>query len=182
MRKVLTVLLLCGLAVFPPFHGQALAYGGGALLILEKAHADEEAADKQLPNETLTPGAVMTTDAKVVCGRKTSTVRNVPASEKAAVYKEYGIASHKPGEYEVDHLISLELGGSNDIKNLWPQSYVSQPLNAHVKDRLENELHKRVCAGKMSLEQAQTGIAQNWIELYNEVFGQDYSGGSANHS
>src|SRR5712692_1192199 len=48
-------------------------------------------------------------------------VRNVLADVKDEAYREYGVTSHKPGQYEVDHLISLELGGSNDISNLWPE-------------------------------------------------------------
>jgi hypothetical protein len=43
---------------------------------------------------------------------------HVSGHVKAQVHREYGIASHQSGEYEIDHLISLELGGSNDIKNL----------------------------------------------------------------
>ncbi len=30
-------------------------------------------------------------------------------------------ARHIPYAHEVDHLVSLELGGSNDIRNLWPE-------------------------------------------------------------
>src|SRR6202047_21312 len=92
---------------------------------------------------------------------------------KREVYREYGITSHGPGDYEVDHLISLELGGSNSIKNLWPQSYVTKPWNAHVKDALENRLHAMVCAGKMSLKDAQMQISGDWIACYKRVFGRN---------
>ncbi|HVI91157.1 MAG TPA: hypothetical protein VM659_22855 [Dongiaceae bacterium] len=69
---------------------------------------------------------VLTTDRGRICTAGYSkTVRNVPTAEKNTVYREYGITNHRTGEYEVDHLISLELGGSNDIANLWPQSRVS---------------------------------------------------------
>jgi DNA integrity scanning protein DisA with diadenylate cyclase activity len=127
------------------------------------------AGDPILPNAQLTPGAVMTTDANVICHRSTSTVRNVPDAEKVAVYKEYNIVNVR-GEHEVDHLISLELGGSNDIKNLWPQSYKTMPYNAHVKDKLENRLHVLICTGKMSVTDAQQGIAKDWVLLYNKIF------------
>jgi hypothetical protein len=73
---------------------------------------------------------------------------------KRQVYAEYGITSHAPGEFEVDHLISLELGGSNSIRNLWPQSYRTQPWNARVKDRVENKLHQMVCKGEIDLKTA----------------------------
>src|ERR1017187_9497923 len=71
-----------------------------------------------LPDSKLTPGDVLPVVAKDVCVSGYSKgVRNVPESEKQKVYLEYGITSHLPHQYEVDHLISLELGGSNDVKN-----------------------------------------------------------------
>src|SRR5215468_306538 len=83
-----------------------------ALLVASPAVAGD------LPDPTLTPGAVMTTDAATVCmPGYAKSVRHVSGNVKAKVYAEYGITSRQPGEYEIDHLISLELGGSNDIKN-----------------------------------------------------------------
>jgi hypothetical protein len=144
----------------------ALLAGG-----LVGAHADS-ANPPILPDPQLTPGDVLTTDAKVICVQGyTKTVRNVPQSLKNQVYRQYGITSRQPREYEVDHLISLELGGSNSIRNLWPQSYITQPLNAHVKDRLENKLHELVCSGQLSLEQAQKEIAADWTKAYSKYVG-----------
>jgi hypothetical protein len=77
----------------------------------------------------------------------TKKVRNVPAEMKREVYEEYGVTWHGSGDYEVDHLIPLELGGSNSIKNLWPESHRTSPWNAQVKDRLEGKLHELVCSG-----------------------------------
>ena len=71
-------------------------------------------------------------------------------------------------QYEVDHLISLELGGANDIKNLWPQSYVSTPYNARMKDALENKLHAMVCANQITLVEAQKEISTDWIAAYKK--------------
>jgi len=125
-----------------------------------------------LPDSQLTPGATFNVTANDVCtAGYAGRVRNVPQSEKNAVYAEYHIDHRQPGEYEVDHLISLELGGSNDIKNLWPQSYVTKPLNAHVKDKLENALHREVCSGKVDLATAQHDIATNWITSYQKYVG-----------
>ena len=123
------------------------------------------------PNPSLTPGDVLTTDAARVCQRGyAKTVRNVPSSLKALAYKRYGILTHRAGEYEVDHLISLELGGSNSILNLWPEAYA--PLyGAHLKDKLENALHAKVCAGGLDLATAQRAIANDWSSAYAKYLG-----------
>lgn len=125
-------------------------------------------AVNDLPDTACTPGAVIKTATKgqVCVSGYSSTVRNVPVSEKNAVYVEYGIANHIAGEYEVDHLISLELGGSNDIANLWPEAANPMP-GFHQKDTFENKLHAEVCAGTMSLGEAQKEIATNWLQFYN---------------
>ena len=107
-------------------------------------------------NAALTPGVIdpNVTQANIgstICVRGyTKTVRHVSTATKTRVYHEYGIMSHTPGSYEVDHLISLELGGSNDIGNLWPEPYFGTN-NAHDKDYWENELHRQVCNGSISL-------------------------------
>jgi hypothetical protein len=95
-------------------------------------------------------------------------VRNVPEDVKDEAYREYGVTSHEPGQYEVDHLISLELGGSNDISNLWPEAANPRP-GYHEKDKVENYLHKQVCDGKMSLEEAQRLIAGDWLSVYEKI-------------
>ncbi len=78
------------------------------------------------PNPSLTPGdALPGVTAKEVCvSGYSSSVRSVSSDEKAAVYQRYGIPN-EPGKHEVDHFISLELGGSNMVTNLWPEPYVT---------------------------------------------------------
>lgn len=125
-----------------------------------------------VPDPRKTPGDVLTTDPKVICvSGYTKTVRDVPSSVKQQVYAAYGIAKHKPGDYEVDHLISLQLGGSNSVRNLWPEPYKTKPINAYVKDRIENKLHALVCAGQLDLRTAQAMIAQNWPLAYETYIG-----------
>jgi hypothetical protein len=109
-----------------------------------------------LPDRALTPGVVLTTGAAAVCTLGyAKSVHHVSGKVKAQIYREYGIAHHAPGEYEVDHLISLELRGSNDVKDLWPESYRTEPWNAYVKEKLEDRLHRLMCAGRLSLSAAQ---------------------------
>jgi len=124
------------------------------------------------PDPQLTPGATLPVTREDICvPGYTQKVRHVPEALKRQVYAEYGIASHKAGDFEVDHLISLELGGSNSPKNLWPQSYKTQPWNAHVKDALENRLHDDVCTNQIDLPTAQREIATDWIGAYKRRFG-----------
>lgn len=141
-----------------------------AIVVLIALTSVAIAAD--LPNPKLTSGVatVGMTAAKLCAkGFTTKSVRNVPMGEKVKVYVEYGMSKKKPPcPCEVDHLISLELGGSNDIKNLWPQSYTTMPWNAHVKDKLENRLHKLVCTNKMTLSQAQQCISRDWVTCYKK--------------
>ena len=124
------------------------------------------------PDPVKTPGDVLTSDPKIICkSGYTQTVRNVPQSLKNQVYKNYGITSRAAGEFEVDHLISLELGGSNSIKNLWPESYKTMPLNAHIKDKIENKLHALACAGTITFTDAQQMIAHDWEGAYTRYIG-----------
>lgn len=124
-------------------------------------------ASAGIEDKACTPGAVIAsaTVAQICKPGYSSSVRNVPESEKNQVYAEYGVATHTTGQYEVDHLISLELGGSNDISNLWPELADPTP-GFHQKDQVENYLHKQVCDGKLSLKQAQQEIAMDWLKVY----------------
>lgn len=127
-----------------------------------------------LPNAQMTPGDALEVESGDICvSGYSKKVRNVPTSVKNQVYAAYGIASRAPGEYEVDHLISLELGGSNSIRNLWRQSYHTPIWNARSKDTLENELHRRICSGQIDMKTAQQLISVNWIAGYRKVFGHD---------
>ena len=125
-------------------------------------------ANVALPDSACTPGAVYTTNTKVICVvGYTKTVRNVSTATKKKVFQEYGIPWSKRSNYEVDHLISLEIGGSNDISNLFPESYVIKN-GARVKDSFENYLHKQVCKGSMTIQEAQHEIATDWLQ-YDQI-------------
>ena len=69
-------------------------------------------------------------------------------------------------------MISREFGGADVVKNLWPQAYGSSPWNAHLKDKLENRLHKEVCAGHITLKQAQTMLVNDWRVAYRKYYGE----------
>jgi hypothetical protein len=84
--------------------------------------------------------------------------------------KDWGLPG-KPGDFEEDHLISLQLGGHPRApKNLWPEAYAGK-CGARVKDRLENKLNTAVCAGKVTLDEARAMIATDWVAAYRQIIG-----------
>ena len=96
-----------------------------------------------------------------------------PLSMQQAVFHEYGMDGAPAQEYEVDHLITPALGGTDDIRNLWPEPYSSTAWNAHVKDQLEDRLHELVCDGQLNLATAQHDMATDWISAYKKYFRTD---------
>ncbi|MFC4453469.1 hypothetical protein [Deinococcus sonorensis] len=141
MRPLLLILALLGLASAQGYNMQAAI----------------------LPDPKLSPEDVLTTDTTLICQPGyNQTVRNVPQPLKEQIYREYGITHRESGEYEIDHIVSLELGGSNSALNLYPESFETQPLNAHVKDTLENKLHALICSSQLDIRVAQQAIASNW--------------------
>ena len=123
-----------------------------------------------LPDKDCTPGAIIdgATKEQICVPGYSQSVRNVSEKTKNEVYASYNITSHPTGAYEVDHLISLELGGSNDISNLWPEPASPKP-GFHEKDKVENYLHKQICDGKISLQEAQVEIANDWLPVYSQL-------------
>jgi hypothetical protein len=132
------------------------------------------------PDARLTPGAIATTNTAAVCtpgyaGR----ARDVSLATKRAVYAAYGLMPAGrfrisaaglrvwQSDFEVDHLVSLQLGGSNAPANLWPQSYRTKRWNATAKDALENRLHWLVCHDRLQLAEAQRVIRANWMVAYD---------------
>ena len=126
-----------------------------------------------IPNSYKTPGYLFlpkpTVDEMCTPGW-TKSARDVSVSLKKQVFQRYGIDPKNSSHYEVDHMISLELGGGNNIENLWPQSYETKPWNARVKDKLENYLHREVCQGRLDRSEAQNLISDNWIDSYCILF------------
>lgn len=126
-----------------------------------------------LPDVRLTPGATRPVTANQICIAGGPAETKPPVTMQRAVFHEYGIDSASPRAYEVDHLITPALGGTDDIRNLWPEPYAAPEWNAHVKDELEDHLHDLVCGGKLDLATAQRDMASNWILAYKKYFHSD---------
>ncbi len=132
-----------------------------------------------IPDPHCTPGAVNPQITREVLKTKGFTTRKcernfaTTVKEKEATYRYYGVRkpSHNSGRNEVcelDHLVSLELGGADTMDNIWPQCgpdrVTLQSRYFKIKDKVEGYLARQVKAGTMSLEQAQAGIASDWTQ------------------
>lgn len=126
------------------------------------------------PDRKLTPGATRAVAIADVCSlAHEEVVREVPMPLREAILREYGVAIARANDYEIDYLIAPGLGGTDDVRNLWPEPYKSAIWNARVKDDLEEYLHQMVCAGKLDLTTAQRDIATDWIGAYKKYFHTD---------
>lgn len=121
------------------------------------------------PDPSCTPGDVHGTALADICPHVDPALEAARPTQrvKDQVYALYGITSRKPGQYEIDHVVPLELDGANTVNNLWPEPNdhpSSRALNS--KDLLENRLHALVCAGTVPLTTAQQAIARDWPAAY----------------
>lgn len=131
------------------------------------AHPIAQDSARYLPNPKLTPGDTLDVPRKALCEYGySSPAREIPIRLKRQVLERYGISETATG-YNVDHLIPADLGGSNSVKNLWPQP-LSGKWNYQMKNRLEKRLHKMVCSGQLELEKAQHEIAEDWVSAYRK--------------
>jgi len=156
------VLLVLALALAPTVEGTTPA---GAVL------------RTGLPNHVLTPGmfnpaVTQATIHTTICvSGWTATVRPPSSYTTALKIRQlaiYGFSDRRLADYEEDHLVSLELGGSpTSTKNLWPEPHDVRvgalDLGSYTKDGFETHLKSLVCAGKLTLAKARAEIATNWV-------------------
>lgn len=127
---------------------------------------------RELPTAGLTPGAAAPVIVGDLCaGRIPSRV--VSAEVRHTVLRAYGMEDAPAEAYELDALITPELGGTTDARNLWPQRYASLVWHARVKDVLEERLAADVCAGHLDLLTAQRDLSTDWVAAYRRYFHTD---------
>jgi hypothetical protein len=128
-------------------------------------------ADQRTPttlyfiNRTLTPGDVLTDDLETICvSGYSSTVRNVTTVMKRQVYKDYG-KTYGVDKYDVEHLVALSIGGSNDYSNLW---LIDDELHKN-KTRLDRWLKTGICNGEYNITEIHQKVSNDWYSLYKEI-------------
>lgn len=133
------------------------------------------------PNLRITPGSSRAglSKAKICSIKWGKDERHVTEAMKKQTFALYGYTGYDDPRCvpagkrrcEIDHLVSRELGGADEVINLWPQAYGTSPWNAVLKDKLENRLHKEMCAGNITLKKAREMLVIDWREAYKRYYG-----------
>ncbi len=150
---------------------------GLAGVLPTSCHAIGGDISSALPDPRCTPGAI---DVSISQGNLATTICSYGFIEslrpsfslsepaKYSLMKSYGYGGFRLHNYELDHLVPLELGGASTFQNLWPElNDYPAPGYLNSKDEVENSLHRAVCDGQISLQEAQDAIASNWVTALN---------------
>jgi hypothetical protein len=135
-----------------------------AVVILTIA-STARAQEALVPNPKLTPGRIAERDKDR---------GGVTLKMEQKVFARYRLPWARRGEFKIDHLIPLELGGADTIDNLWPQSLRAKPYGADRKELLTEVLLERIRAGQMTIVQAQEQIRSDWIDAFVDHLGMVY--------
>ncbi|WP_405824962.1 hypothetical protein OG241_47090 [Streptomyces sp. NBC_01390] len=138
----------------------------------------EPLEDSRCTPGAISPAVTQTNLKSTICrkGGYTSGVRPstyITGKEKKLNAASYGFTGNMR-DAEYDHLISLQLGGDpNDYRNLWvepadPGHKKGSGVN-NAKDPVETKLHTAVCAGKVTLAQAQQAIVTDWTTALTKL-------------
>jgi hypothetical protein len=147
-----------------------LAIFGSRLLSTRRSALYPAITASSTPRVSLTPGAVRSVSNAELCRAAAVDDPGVPDSLRKQVFEEYGMREARADAFEIDYLVTPELGGERDLRNLWPEPYETVVWNARVKDALERRLHEMVCSGQIDLATAQRDISGNWIAAYKKYF------------
>jgi hypothetical protein len=124
-------------------------------------------AAAQLPSSFQTPGAKgKANDAQVCAADFEASAKPIAKWQRDQALERYG---KRPEDFtgELDHLIPLSLGGSNDPDNLWPLP-ANKDMGPEQKKELDVRLHQLVCDHTLKLKDAQDAIKKDWVKAYNQ--------------
>jgi len=126
------------------------------------------------PNPNITGGSVRIDghDVNTTCGHSKAHRGSMSHTRRDEILTLYGLPPRTHPDYEIDHLIPLCLGGSDDPSNLWPEPRrsIEPKWNAEAKDRLERFMCDMVCGGVLDIGTAQEAFAKDWIAAYQTYY------------
>jgi hypothetical protein len=143
-----------------------------AATIIGLLTATSVCAFENLPDKNLTGGSVRTADHDAACGHAKESRGRMNTVRRDEILRRYGLRPGTHPDYQIDHLIPLCLGGSDDPSNLWPQPKrsIEDKWNADAKDRLERLMCRMVCDGQIDIAAAQEAFATDWIAAYHAYY------------
>jgi len=153
----------------------------GSALIFCILSGSVMADEHVVPNPKLTPGHALPnlTQAEVCAPDFGKKLPVISEELQKKVFAAYGLPHGNRTGYclsadgcAIDRLIPSSLGGTNDLKNLWVLPYADPAWNVKAKTALEEKLHSLVCSGDLSLNEAQSVIATDWISAYQNLIGE----------
>jgi hypothetical protein len=124
-------------------------------------------ASAQLPSSFQTPGAKGKANEAQVCAADfEASAKPVAKWQRDQALERYG---KRPEDFtgELDHLIPISLGGSNDPDNLWPLP-ANKTMGPDQKRELDLKLHQMVCDKTITLKAAQDAVKKDWVKAYNQ--------------
>lgn len=113
----------------------------------------------QKPDESMTPGSLCDNpDSQRYPEQINYCRRNVSKSTKKYVIKRYDselnyqVGTMNRGDFKIDHLIPLCMGGSNEVRNLWPQHRSIYNITDKLEERLCIALSKALLTQREAVE------------------------------
>jgi hypothetical protein len=145
-----------------------------AVALLAGALAARAFAFETRPDPNITGGSVRLDghDLNTTCGHAKEHRGSLRRALRDEILLRYGLAPGTHPDYEIDHLIPLCLGGSDDPSNLWaqPRRSIEPTWNAEAKDRLERFMCEMVCNRQLDLATAQKAFGEDWIAAYRKYY------------
>ena len=124
-------------------------------------------AAAQLPSSFQTPGNKSKANEAQICAADfEASVKPMAKWQHDQALERYG---KRPEDFtgDLDHLIPIALGGTNDPENLWPLP-PNKDMGPGEKKALDLKLHQMVCDKTIKLKDAQDAIKKDWVKAYNQ--------------
>lgn len=148
-----------------------LVAGACSLIVFATVATAQEAPYYHMPDRTLTPGLIASTDVALICKKDyPAKARKVSSSLRDKIYLAHKVDKKKcRGDCKIDHLVPLAVGGSNDPKNLWPHEYGAE-YTVYEKTRLEVLMRKKLCNEGMPIQMVQACFLWDWTKCYDTLY------------